>query len=158
MTQRLLTALGAANGGPRNWLKKLFWAGIDNGPKLGPVFDSLQVRGKPAVAIEPILQAFRIVGQEIPSSRIAHHLDAVRRRRVVIRHVESETGTRCHTNPVEWDDAEQQGAGGVADAIDDNAFPTIANCSVFGLVSFDRPAVILHYTVICGGSEIAKQR
>jgi hypothetical protein len=70
--------------------------------------------------------------------------------------VESETGTRGYTNPVEWHDAEQQGAGGVADAIDDDAFPTIANRSVFGLVSFDRPAVILRYMVICGGSEIAK--
>src|SRR5215469_7580831 len=103
-------------------------------------------------------QAFRIVRHEIRSSRIAHHLDAIRRRHVVIGHVESETGTRCHTNPVEWDDPEQQRAGGVADAIDDDAFPTIANCSVFGLVSFDRPAVILRYTVICGGSEIAKRR
>src|SRR6266852_2776110 len=105
----------------RSALEEFFRTGIDDCPELGAVPHLLHVGGEPAVAADPVLHGLRIIRHQIGGAGVARDLDAAGRGFVVIGHVESEARPRRHANPVERNDAEHQGAGRVADAVDDDA-------------------------------------
>ncbi len=56
--------------------------------------------------------------------------------------MEAEARTRGHADLVHRHDAEHQGAGRIADAVDDDALVVVADALVFGLVFLDIAAVI----------------
>src|SRR6185312_7716936 len=120
----------------------LFRTGIDDPPEILAVLDLLHFGGEPAVAADPVLHRVRIIGHQVGGPLHARHLDAEREGLVVIGLVESDAGPRRHANLVHRHDAEHQRAGGIADAIDDDAIATGTDALVLGLVFLDIAAVI----------------
>jgi hypothetical protein len=115
-------------------------ARIDDGPELGTVLHRLHVGGEPAVAVDPFLHRLRVVGQHVGGGPIARHLDPGRERLVKIGRVKPEARAGGDADPVERDDAQDQGAGGIADAVDDHPFAAVADGGVFELVLLDEAA------------------
>jgi hypothetical protein len=62
--------------------------------------------------------------------------------------MESEACPWGHANPLQWHDAENQGAGGVADAVDHDPLATVANLRIFGFVLVDQPTEITRDAVL----------
>src|SRR5258705_2858850 len=121
---------------------KLFRTGIDNLPEFCAVLDLLHLGGEPAVALDPVLHRIRIIGHQVRCPLGAGDLDAEGKRLVVIGLVKAEAGPRRHAHLVNGHDAEYQGAGRIADAINDDALLAVADALVLRLVFADIAAVI----------------
>src|SRR3954469_7672950 len=121
---------------------KLFRAGIDDLPQLLAVLDLLHRRGQPAVAPDPVLYRVRIIPHQVGGALETGHLDAEGERLVVIGLVEADAGARGDADLVQRHDAEHQRAGGIADAVDDDALLAIADALVLRLVFGDIAAMI----------------
>src|SRR5215467_10614294 len=133
---------------------ELVRAGIDDGPKRRAVLYFFHIGGKPAMPTNPLPHGLLIVGHDICGALIAKHLDSEGRGLVIIGHVKAEACPRGHANPTKGDNTQHQGAGGVADAINDHAFAMIAEGGIFDLVSIDQPPMIRSNTVLGGCSQI----
>jgi hypothetical protein len=94
------------------------------------------------VAVNPFLHRLRVVGDHVGGGPIARHLDPGCERFVKIGRVKPKSGAGGDTDPVERDDAQDQGAGGVADAVDNHPFAAVADGGIFELVLIDEAAVV----------------
>src|SRR6516164_9765078 len=122
-------------------------ARTDHGPELGTVH-RLHVGSEPSVTVDPFLHLLRVVGQHVGAGPIARHLDPGREPSVDKGRVKPEARAWSGANPVERDDAQDQGAGGVADAVDDDPLAAVADGGVFELVLIDEAAVVLADAII----------
>jgi hypothetical protein len=126
-------------------------ARTDDGPELGTVH-RLHVGGEPSVAVDPFLHRLRVVGQHVGGGPRARHLDPGREPSVDKGRVKPEARAGGDADPVKRDDAQDQGAGGVANAVDDHPFAAVADGGVFELVLMDEAAVVLPDAVIRTGA------
>ena len=85
---------------------------------------------------------------------IARHLDPDREPSVDRGRVKPEARAGGDADAVKRDDAQDQGAGGVADAVDDHPIAAVADGGVLELVLIEEAAVVLPDTIICTGAAI----
>src|SRR5207237_7194253 len=104
-----------------------------------------------AVFSDPVLHRLGIVGHQVCGPGGTRHFDAEGPALVEIGLMESEAGVGRHAYAVERHDAEQQGAGRIADTVDDHAFAAGANFGVFRLVVLDHAAVVASDAIIGAG-------
>src|SRR6266540_6465174 len=124
-----------------DWLE-FFRARIDDRPQRRAVLDALHLGGETALLADPLLHGLRIVRDQVGGAGVARHLRSERQAGVVIGEMESEARPRRDANAVERDDAQDQRAGGIADAVDDHALAAVADRGVFGLVLIDQPTMV----------------
>src|SRR5262249_43593095 len=70
---------------------------------------------------------------------------------VVVGLVEAKAGARCHAYAVERHESEQERAGRVTGAVDDNALALGLHARIFRLVLVDQPAEIARDAQLGGG-------
>jgi len=100
------------------------------------------------VTVDPFLHLLRVVGQHVGAGPIARHLDPGREPSVDKGRVKPETRAGGDADPVKRDDAQDQGAGGVANAVDDHPFAAVADSGVLKLVLIEEAAVVLPDAII----------
>src|SRR5580700_5273144 len=140
-----------------NGLSKLVGARVDQHPQLGAVGDLLHLVGQAAVAGDPFLDRLRVVPHQLGGSRVAGDLHAGGPALVEIGLVEPEARARRHAHLAGRQDAEQQGAGGIADAVDDDPLALVAQARVLRFVLLDLAAVVAGDAVV-GPSLTGKDR
>src|SRR6516164_6252921 len=98
-------------------------ARTDHGPELGTVH-RLHVGSEPSMTVDPFLHLLRVV---IGVGPITRHLDPGREPSVDKGRVKPEARAGGDADPVKRDDAQDQGAGGIANAVDDHPFAAVAD-------------------------------
>jgi len=100
------------------------------------------------VAVKPFLHRLRVVGEHVGGGPKVRHLDPGRERFVKIGRMKPKSRAGGDADPVVRDDAQDQGAGRVADAVDDHPFAAVADGGIFELVLIDEAAIILPDAII----------
>src|SRR5215216_5642636 len=128
----------------------LFRARIDDLPQLGTVLEVLHLRGEAAVPGDPVLDRFGIDRHQFGRAGDAGHPDAGRPALVIMGLMEPEACPRRDADLAQRNHAEEEGAGGIAGAVDDDALALVADARIFGLVLVDITTVILRDPQIRG--------
>src|SRR5262249_10443236 len=137
-------------------------AGIDDLPEFLTVLDLLHLGGEPAIAADPILHRFRIIGHQVRGALAAGDLDAEGEGLVVIGLVEADARLRRDADLVHRHDAEHYRSGRIADAVYYDALALVADALVLGLVFLDIAAVVARDMEVgarrtCGNGEESNQ-